>query len=439
MSALRTLVMMMITTLVPSFCFAHPFTLQTRLSHGQLWSDGHTKTYLKVMLRGEETNGKRTPVNLALVIDRSGSMSGQRILQAKEAARTAIRLLQPDDIISLIAYDSSAEVLVPASKIGDGQLLFHAIDQLHPRGSTALYAGTQLGAQEVRKFLKTENVNRVLLLSDGIANIGPSSPTELAKLGIELAREGISVSTIGIGLGYHEDLMTQLASSSDGNHAFVEHPERLATIMSYELNDATSVVARDLTIEIKLPMGVRPVRALGRAATIDGQLVTSRIKDLISQVERYVLIEVELDEEITRKSFKFAEVEISYHDQKGRKEHVSDQIFTRVAHSADEMDRSAYPDIMENVVSFLAHEQQKMAIQLKDQGEDDRAAEVMEQTTAYLQEQAQKLDSKKLRAMEERRRQDTAIIKKKGATREWGRSRKALRQEAYSDEAQMGY
>ena len=439
MSALRTLIMMMITTLVPALCFSHPFVLQSRLSHGQLWSDGHTKTYLKVTLRGEETNGQRTPVNLALVIDRSGSMSGQRIQQAKEAARTAIRLLKPDDIISLIAYDSSAEVLVPASRVGDGRLLLDAIERLKPRGSTALFAGTTLGAQEVKKFLKAENVNRVLLLSDGIANIGPSSPTELAQLGMELAREGISVSTIGLGLGYNEDLMTKLAASSDGNHAFVEHPERLATIMTYELNDATSVVARDVHIEINLPRGARPIRSLGRAATIDGQRVTSRIKDLISQVDRYVLIEVELDEEIAQKSFKIADIEITYHDQKGREEHVSDRLFTRVARSAEEMDRSAYPDIMENVVSFLAHEQQERAIELKDQGEDERAAEVMEETASYLREQAERLDSEKLREMEERRRRDTAIIKKKGASREWGRSRKALRQEAYSDQAQMAY
>lgn len=82
-------------------------------------------------------------------------------------------------------------------------------------GGTALYAGVAQGASELREFLDPHRVNRIILLSDGQANKGPSSPSELGNLGAALISEGISVTTIGIGLGYNEDLMTQLAPRSD--------------------------------------------------------------------------------------------------------------------------------------------------------------------------------------------------------------------------------
>ena len=280
--------------------------------------DQKLNAYVKVALTGLEQDRDRPPLNVALVIDRSGSMRGQRIFHAKQAAELAIKMLKPNDIISLISYNNEAHIMLPATKVGDGSMALSLINQLHANGGTALYAGTELGGKEVVKFIEKDNVNRVILLSDGIANVGPSSPKELAKLGMKLAAKGIAVSTIGLGLGYNEDLMARLADSSDGNHSFVEHARQLAQVISLELNDASAVVAQDVQIKMEFPKGVRPVRALGREAKFDGQTVTSSIKQLITGTERFVLIEVEVKKDMLESDLDLVKVGINYRSNEGK-------------------------------------------------------------------------------------------------------------------------
>ena len=118
------------------------------------------------------------------------------------------------------------------------------------------------GLEELTKNLSAARVNRMILLSDGQANVGPRSPNELGRLGEVAARQGIAITTIGLGLGYNEDLMTQLAVSSDGNHAFAENATDLAGIFQHELGDVLSVVAQDVQIEIDFDAGITPVRAI---------------------------------------------------------------------------------------------------------------------------------------------------------------------------------
>ncbi len=246
--------------------------LDVSLGNPTLIAGRKQTTYLKVGLTGFEMSGKakRTPANIALVIDRSGSMQGEKIQQAKEAARMAVDRLNGDDIVSVIVYDDTVNVLVPATKASDRSTILAGIERIKAGGSTALFAGVSKGAAEVRKFLSRERVNRIILLSDGLANVGPDTPGALGDLGSSLSKEGISVTTLGLGLGYNEDLMMQLAQRSDGNHAFVEHPRDLVKIFNYEFGDVLSVVAQEVLVTIECGEGIRPVKVLGRRADIAG-------------------------------------------------------------------------------------------------------------------------------------------------------------------------
>ena len=153
----------------------------------------------------------RPPVNLALVLDRSGSMSGDKIAKAREAAIAALRRLGPQDLFSLVIYDHNVQTLVPPQSAANSEWIESRINSIRTGGNTALYGAVTQGAAEVRKNLYDRYVHRVVLLSDGLANVGPSSPADLARLGAALIKEGISVTTIGIGTDFNEDLMTQLA------------------------------------------------------------------------------------------------------------------------------------------------------------------------------------------------------------------------------------
>ncbi len=221
-------------------------------------------TTLKVGLTGFELprgGDGRPPVNVAIVLDKSGSMSEPKLAHAKDAAKMAIQRLGSQDIVSIIAYDHNVEVLVPATKVSDRKSMLAAIDRIAIGGNTALFAGVAKGADEVRKFRQRELVNRIILLSDGQANVGPKSPGALGNLGASLAKEGIAVTTIGLGSGYNEDLMFALADKSDGNHTFAESPSQLATAFDAEFGDILTVAAQELTGEDQLrsrnPPGAR--------------------------------------------------------------------------------------------------------------------------------------------------------------------------------------
>ena len=132
----------------------------------------------------------------------------------------ATERLDEGDVLGIVSYSDNAYVRVPAGELDDLSEIRSAIRELEAGGRTALHAGVSQGLSELREFIDPYKVNRVILLSDGLANIGPASPRELAELGRGAAQDGVSITTIGLGLGYNEDLMTQLALASDGNHAF---------------------------------------------------------------------------------------------------------------------------------------------------------------------------------------------------------------------------
>ena len=209
------------------------------------------RAVLKISLDPEQVvreEANRPPVNLAIVLDRSGSMRGEKIVQAKEAAIQAIRRMGAKDRISIVAYSSHAETIASAQSAKNAEKLVDLVRQLQAGGGTALYAGVNQGAAEVRKNLDGEYFNRIILLSDGLANEGPSSPADLIRLGRALVKEDISVSTVGLGAGYNEDLMTGLAKEGQGNLYFAETSKELPGIFDAEIGDALNVVARHATL-----------------------------------------------------------------------------------------------------------------------------------------------------------------------------------------------
>ena len=237
---------------------------------------------------------KRPLVNLALVLDQSGSMNGAKIEQAKAAAIEALTRLGLQDVFSVVVYDTNVHTIVPAQNARNIQGIIHTIQQIRASGSTALFGGVSQGAAEIRKNIENDYVHRIVLLSDGLANVGPRMPADLGRLGAALIKENISVTTVGVGTDYNEDLMAQLAQKSDGNTYFVESGFDLPRIFSAELGDVLNVVAKKVTVTITLPYNVQPVSIIGREGRIKGNKIELYMNQLYGGQEKYALVEVNI-------------------------------------------------------------------------------------------------------------------------------------------------
>jgi len=367
--------------------------LRIDLDRTVLPADAPDRAIIKICLDGLRLprHELRPPVNLALVIDRSGSMGGEKIDKAKEAAREVLRHLSSDDIFSLVTFSSDVRTLIPARPVGDGSDIERAIESIEAGGNTAIFAGVSQGASELRKYSESnDGVNRVVLLSDGLANVGPSSPEELGRLGAALMKEGISVTTVGLGLGYNEDLMTRLAQRSDGNTYFVEASGDLPRIFAAELGDVLNVIARRVVVEIEFPAGVRPIGFVGREGVIRGRKAELTLNQLYGGQEKFALVEVEVTPPESGAEIEIARARVSYDDALTRRKATLTATrsvqFSRSRQTVIESaDKKVQADYALNVIAVTKDK----AVELVDSGRREEAAKQMREQAGALQKLAQ--------------------------------------------------
>ncbi|HWG83947.1 MAG TPA: VWA domain-containing protein, partial [Deinococcales bacterium] len=216
-------------------------------------------TTLEVLVRvtppEAQAASARPALNLGLVIDRSGSMGGEKISYARKAARYAVGQLLQTDRVSVVAFDDRVEVVVPSALAGDKLAITTAVNGIHSRGSTDLHAGWLAGAEQVATHLDPARLNRVVLLSDGQANAGETNPDRIASQVRALQERGVSTSAYGLGLDYNEDLLEAMARSGDGNYAFIESPSQLPEIFARELSGLLATTGRSVSLGLEPQAG----------------------------------------------------------------------------------------------------------------------------------------------------------------------------------------
>ncbi len=256
------------------------------------------KVYLQLsVVTSDYSSPDHQRLNVAVVLDRSGSMAAEgKIQNAKAALRALIDQLDRNDIVSLVIYDDVVEVLRPAGPAGNKEALRRLVDDIQPRGWTNLGGGMTEGFEQVERYAKRGYVNRVILLSDGLANQGITDPGQLNRIARRHREQGISLSTMGVGLEYNENLMAGLSDCGGGNYYYIESARNLASVFRGEFQRMSCVLAQNARIDLTLGRGVRVLDVIGCEHREEDGHYSIPIGDLYAGDRREFTVELEVPE-----------------------------------------------------------------------------------------------------------------------------------------------
>lgn len=265
-----------------------------KLSHPYVHKGSNGDVLVNFQIKGQEIkSSERAPVNLVLVIDRSGSMSEAGKLEyAKEAAKRIISGLGSGDRIGIVVYSTEVDLLYPIQFLKDKQSATSVVDSLHPTDSTNLSGGLTAGIDQLKSLKRDGYINRVILLSDGLANVGITDIGQLSRVASQAAENGIHITTMGLGLNYDENLMMNLAQYGAGNYYFIESPNQLASIFEKEFGQILATVAKDTVIYLSLAPGVQLKEVYGYTNKLEDGKVQINLGDIFSGLERNILIKL---------------------------------------------------------------------------------------------------------------------------------------------------
>lgn len=228
---------------------------------------GTNSQMIKIGIKGKEiAKENRKDANLVFVVDISGSMSsGNRLGLVKKALRMLVDELNPNDKVGIVVYGSRGEIRLKPTSIRDRQRIIRAIESLHTAGATNAEEGIMLGYKMAQQHFESHKINRIILCSDGVANVGRTGADQILKQIKTYADQGITLSAIGFGMGnYNDILMEKLGNKGNGSYAYVDDINEAHRIFVENLTGNLQVIARDVKIQVDFnPEVVRSYRLLG--------------------------------------------------------------------------------------------------------------------------------------------------------------------------------
>jgi Ca-activated chloride channel homolog len=222
-------------------------------------------TQILIRIRSNLPESPRRNLNLSLAIDRSGSMAGSPLHHALKAAESIVDQLTANDTFSIVTYDDTVDTVIQPQSVTDRAALKSAIRRVRVGGLTNLSGGWLKGCEHIKTNLDPQRINRVLLLTDGHANVGIYDPTVLTTTSAQKAEEGITTTTLGFGEGFNEDLLIGMARAANGNFYFIQSMDEASEVFGIELDSLRAVVGQNLTMAIELAPGVSLVDTLSLA------------------------------------------------------------------------------------------------------------------------------------------------------------------------------
>ncbi len=345
----------------------------------------HSKRFVVARIAAPEAHrsGGRAPVNLAFVLDRSGSMSGQKLTLAAQAVEEAIGRLKDSDRFAVVVYDDEVETIVSGTQATSAARAdaITRLRQVSARHMTDLCGGWLAGCEQVAGALMAEGVNRCLLLTDGLANTGITDSGELAHHATQLRARGVSTSTFGVGNDFDESLLQSMAASGGGAFYYIENAGQIRDLIASEVGEALQIVARGVTLEMLLPESTR-IESLGAFPARGGAgRVDIDLGDLVSGQQ----VDVPL-----RVHFGFGEVGqvLPAVARLSDRDGVLDGSSARLAWEyADDRANDAQPrdrEVDRQVAGIFAARARQRAVELNRRGEHEQASEELKATARKI-------------------------------------------------------
>ena len=263
------------------------------LSHTKVLSGTSTPVYGELRLSADKTNEarERAPISMAVVLDTSGSMSGEKIADAKKSILRLLADMRDDDEIAMVRYASSSELVQPMARVGDVRSsLSSRIQEITADGGTNIPEGLGAGLRALDRAGKGR-VRRIVLVSDGL----DSTRVQAEALARSSFSSGITVSSLGIGNDFDEAYMGAVAQSGHGNFAFIKEGASLASFLKRELEESSKTTIENMRVQIDLPDGMRFVSATGADAVVNSKTVDLRIGSLFAGDEQRIVLELASD------------------------------------------------------------------------------------------------------------------------------------------------
>jgi Ca-activated chloride channel family protein len=327
------------------------------------------------------SSGARPPLDLAIALDRSGSMRGEKIERARDAVRALASRLGGADRLALVEYDSRAELTlsgVAADSAGQ-QALAQALARVRPRGNTNLGAGLTLARDELLRMSAAEpqarRLARILLVSDGRANVGVVDPRALAHLAADAADRGLHTTSIGLGLDYNEDLMQSIALEGRGNYYYVRDARALGAVLTGEATAWQSTVTTEAELSLEPTCrGVEVAEVFGYATTRRGGATVVKLSDLSAGEARKVVARLRVPtagigpERLVRAELSFGDA------TSGGRQRAFVDVGVEITNDSAAAEASADPDVLGRALEAEAGRELRLASEEYSAGHRQSAA-----------------------------------------------------------------
>ena len=352
-----------------------------------LGADGKSTGHLWVSIKApkQERAKPRSPVHVAFVLDRSGSMAGEKLGFAKEAVRQALLRLGADDRFSIVIYDDQVELLVAscnatARNREEAQRLLAGVGA---RSTTDLFGGWVLGCRQIAEHLGDGDTGRCLLLTDGKANEGRTDHDEILRHVQQLRERGVETSTFGVGADFEEGLLQRMATVGGGSFYFIERAEQIPDLITSEVREALGTVASDAEIVIDAPPDVTIETLHDYPVERRGRLWRVKLGTLFSEQVLNPILVVRAAEGPVRRRIPFALALADREDVlRARGQHV---VF-ELAEDDVVAQEMPHPDVVRRVARVQAARTSAEALKANRAGDDAAAEKILQVGSRHLHE-----------------------------------------------------